>query len=135
MSNLFDGISIWGGQTREMGPIPSTNSQRSKLPGISGFRVYALGTNSWVWNIRGLLAARTLGALEGLRVTGASYVDGLLYNFTTAAGSVYSNCLLNSFQPASEIQPCFVYLPLVGGWGTGFCQYVSGVVEWAGATY
>lgn len=133
MQNLFNGAAIWGGQNVEHGPIPRTRQMRSVMPGIAGFRVYSLGTESWTWNVQGLIVRTSRALLEADLVTGASYVDGGLYDFRTGAGTVYNNCLLNSFQPSSKIQKCWV---LIGAsWGLGYCQFVSGVVEWAGPTY
>jgi hypothetical protein len=103
------------------------------MPGIAGFRVYALGTNSWTWTVRGILVKSTRAALEADVINGASYVDAGLYNFVTGAGTTFNNCLMNSFEPVSDILACKVQL--IGGWASAFCQYVQGTVEWAGPTY
>lgn len=133
MNNTFDGVELFGTRNKERGPIPTTRQIRSILPGIAGFRTYALGTNSWIWTVKGILVRSTRILLEADLNAGASYVDAGLYDFKTGAGTIYGNCLLNDFAPITDILACEVQLG--GGWAGAFCQWVQGTVEWAGPTF
>lgn len=111
------------------GPFSNPRGQRSILPGVSGFRTYHLGTDSVRWTVRGILAATDLLSLENKLFTGCNYQDDALYDFTTSAGTVFPNCLLTQYGPASEVMGAWV---MVGSsWIRGVIQYVQGQVEWA----
>jgi hypothetical protein len=129
MEARFDGLLLFGEQTRVIGPIPRNRQQREILPGVAGFRVYRLGTDSVIWQVRGRLVASTLANLETLLMDGANYVDGQLYDFQTTGGNIFGDCLLNDFRPVEEIQAGSGLI--LGSWASIWTVEVGATVEWA----
>jgi hypothetical protein len=129
MDALFNGQPIFGTQTRNIGPQPKPTVQRERIPGVAGFRVYNLGTESVIWEVSGLVVGGTIAALEDALFAAAGYMDGGLYAFATTGGSVFEGCLLQSFNMAGEITPMDGYID--GAAFEGFCVRVRAVVEWS----
>lgn len=112
MPAKFDGQNIFGSLTRQTGMAPRHRWQEEHVPGIGGSRVYDLGADGAVWQIRGRIVTTSptyglaLNACVDAVMAGASYHNGGLYTFTDAGGNSYDNCLLVSYQQAGEYQTC-----------------------------
>jgi hypothetical protein len=127
----FNGESIFGTQTREADSSVQSNAQMESVPGVDGYRNYALGTTSVTWVIDGRLTGVTLRALNNMIRRGQSYQDGFFYTFQHIDGTRYRNCELVSFRPQGPVQAGWAALNGTGPQVRAWSRRVTAVVRWA----
>lgn len=106
----FDGVNIFGAQVSQIGPTAKTRAMREQLPGVKGFRVYNLsgeGPDIRVFVVRGRLVDDSAAALQG-RVVSAQAMLNRIATFVDNTGTVWRNCMLAAYDPASPYKVCVI---------------------------
>ena len=125
MSTLFNGDQIFGTSAVKLtGYTPGFRGQREYLPGVGGYRIYQLGRDAPSFNYVGRLSETSLAGLYAKIELYGTYVNGALYTLTQEGGATHTNCELQSYNLASEIQKV-TYIDGV----TLFTCLVSGVIR------
>lgn len=102
----FGGQAIFGlYQNQIIGPTPTVRSQRHKLPGVPGYRVFNLTGNyndTKIFVCTGRIVAFSLDDCMIAVESGLSFMHSKLYVFTTLANRQYRNCELTDFRQSSK---------------------------------
>ena len=107
------------------GPTPIVRAMDESLPGVNGFRRFALGVDRYVFAVSGRLVASTASDLATLLKRGADYEAGMRpWQFVTTLGAVFNDCFLTGWRQTTPIRRT----------GTGYTCRVSAVVVWASPT-
>lgn len=92
------GIDIFGDQVKQVGPTRKYRAMRRFLPGVSGFRVYRMGGDSYVIQVSGRITGTSRANLEAKIATALAMIDGQLRTYV-GDGASYTNCLLDTYEP------------------------------------
>jgi hypothetical protein len=97
---------------RQQGPTARTRVIRKRLPGVTGYRAFALvtGPDSKIWVARGLVIGTSLAFCERTVELGLAYLNGNpQYPFETTGGIIYRNCELTDYRPVSPYKHVLIF--------------------------
>lgn len=124
----FNGIDLFGDNIRMEGPFGGDErTVVSKLPGVSGGRIYRMGRDTSTWTIRGRITRLTEKSMREAIEQGIRYKNGQVYTFTDNWGQRYDFCRLVEFR---QITP-FRAVRLSGSSNArGFTVEIQATIEW-----